>query len=170
MLHFNITEVRMYCMSTVNVIVTPQFPKQQTILNNNSNQCQSSLLNDVFFCVLIREIHHFCFLGCLLDCRSSLSMPQFFRWISCHIENRILKIWDLFQKIRKEERWDKRAPKKYHYLEEPKVVMESKLILLAARQANNLRNKLLGQVIATLFGKQTKKIVDQGPKEPSYLS
>ena len=69
-----------------------------------------------------------------------------------------------------EERWDKRAPKKDHYLEEPKVVRESKLILLAAQQANNLRNKLLGQVIATLFGKQTKKIVDQGPKEPSYVS
>ena len=40
------------------------------------------------------------------------------------------------------------------------LVIKSKLILLTARQANTLRSELLGQRIATLFGKPQTKMVD----------
>ena len=44
------------------------------------------------------------------------------------------------------------------------------LVLLATQQANKSRDKLLEQGIMTLCGsQQTEKMVDQCPKEPSYL-
>ena len=49
------------------------------------------------------------------------------------------------------------------------LVTKSKLILLTTRQASTLRGELLGQRIATLFGKPQTKMVDYGTKEPSCL-
>ena len=51
------------------------------------------------------------------------------------------------------------------------VITKSKFLLLTARQVNKSRGELLGQGIATLFGKPANQ-EDGGliPKEPSCLS